>query len=337
MAGPPPSLRLTRGWVLRLAGSVLLLGLLSALLPTGEVAAAFARVPPGLLLAVLALFLAGHAVAAAKWWLLLGRGPAFGAVLRAHLAGLAANLCLPGMAGGDLVRAGLVARNTGDLAPVAAAALADRLIDSFGLALLAGAGLLMLGAAAGQGWLVALVAAALALLLAGAFLLLPPAVPALLARRPRLPGAGLALKLAAALGALARRPGRLGLCLLLSMGVQTGFTLLAVWIAGAIGIAAPFGAWLFAWSLAKILAVLPVSLGGLGVREAGLAALMAPFGPAPAAVVAASLLWQAVLVVAGAIGGLVWALTPGGPAAARPGGPAAFAGAEPAGAERAGH
>jgi uncharacterized membrane protein YbhN (UPF0104 family) len=308
--------RLTRGWILRALGSALALGLLFAFLPMDEVAGAFARVPPGLFLLTLALFLLGHAVAAAKWRMLLGAGAfPYGQALRAHLAGLAANLCLPGMAGGDVVRAGLVVGRAGDLAHVAAASLADRLIDTLALALLAGTGLLLV---AGNGALLVLETGAFLLVVTGgAFWVFPRLMPVLAERLPKLPAKGLLMKLATAFGGLARRPAALLAALLLSFAIQAGFTLLAMRLAEAIGVIAPFGAWAFAWSLAKILAVLPVSLGGLGVREAGLAALMAPFGLPAAGVVAAGLLWQAVLWAGGLLGGLVWALG-GGNRAARP-------------------
>ncbi len=70
------------------------------------------------------------------------------------------------------------------------------------------------------------------------------------------------------------------------------------------GVIAPTAAWFFAWSTSKLLAVLPISVGGLGVREASLAALLAPFGAAPARVVAVGLLWQSILFTSGLLGGL---------------------------------
>jgi uncharacterized membrane protein YbhN (UPF0104 family) len=51
---------------------------------------------------------------------------------------------------------------------------------------------------------------------------------------------------------------------------------------------------------------MPISLGGLAVREATLAALLTPFGVPFALGVVCSLLWQTVLIGGGLIGGLVW-------------------------------
>ena len=41
---------------------------------------------------------------------------------------------------------------------------------------------------------------------------------------------------------------------------------------------AVFAVWLLAWPLAKLIALAPVSLGGIGVREVALATLLLPCG-----------------------------------------------------------
>ena len=66
---------------------------------------------------------------------------------------------------------------------------------------------------------------------------------------------------------------------------------------------------LYAWSLAKLIAIVPISLAGLGVREASLAVLMTPLGADPAKVVAVGLMWQVVLFAAGMLGGIMLLLT----------------------------
>ena len=50
--------------------------------------------------------------------------------------------------------------------------------------------------------------------------------------------------------------------------------------------------------------MVPISIAGLGVREASLAALLSPLGANPAKVVAVGLLWQTILFAGGLIGGL---------------------------------
>ena len=70
---------------------------------------------------------------------------------------------------------------------------------------------------------------------------------------------------------LARSPGRLLLCLVISMTVQCLFVGINIAFADAAHVEAPVAAWFFAWTTAKIIAIAPISLGGLGVREASMA------------------------------------------------------------------
>ena len=60
--------RFPRQWIIRVLGSSIVLGLIFWLLPTDELWRAIVNLPPGLWLAVLGIFVAGHVVAAAKWW-----------------------------------------------------------------------------------------------------------------------------------------------------------------------------------------------------------------------------------------------------------------------------
>jgi uncharacterized membrane protein YbhN (UPF0104 family) len=55
--------------------------------------------------------------------------------------------------------------------------------------------------------------------------------------------------------------------------------------------------------MAKLSALVPVTQGGLGVREAALAGLLAPFGVEPVLAVAAGLAFQAVVITGGLAGG----------------------------------
>ena len=317
MAAQPSFLTRHRGWVIRLAGSALFLGVLFWLLPVATIGAALAALPPGVFAAVLGLFFLAHVVAAFKWWLLLARGLPFAAAVRAHYAGLAANLCLPGAIGGDAVRAGLAHQAMRDGARVVAVAAADRLIDLLALLTLAALGLAIASqGGAGAGTTLALAAGFFAAL-AGGLLALPQLLPLPWKLVPGLPGKRFAEKFADALAALRGRPGLLLAALALSLAVQAALIVMSWWLAHAVHTGASPGQWLFAWPLAKVAAVLPVSLNGLGLREAALAANLAAFGADAARVVTAGLIWQAVLFIGGGIGALALALS-GGLRAAQP-------------------
>ena len=90
--------------------------------------------------------------------------------------------------------------------------------------------------------------------------------------------------------------------------IQSSFVLLNAWLGGHIGVKVPLGVWFLVWPLAKVASLMPISLGGLAVREASLAGLLAPFGVPLALGVLTSLLWQTVLIAGGLTGGLVWLL-----------------------------
>ena len=98
----------------------------------------------------------------------------------------------------------------------------------------------------------------------------------------------------------------------MSVTIQGAFIGLSIRLAVAVGVDVPNAAWFFAWPLAKIIAILPISLGGLGVRESSLAALLVPYGAQAAQVVAAGLVWQAVLIVAGLAGAIILMLSGAG-------------------------
>jgi len=88
----------------------------------------------------------------------------------------------------------------------------------------------------------------------------------------------------------------------ISFVVQAGFVVTNVWLARQVGVNTSLAAWFVAWPLAKLVAVLPISLGGIGVREAALVSLLVPYGAAGEAVLASGLLWQGVLAVSGLAG-----------------------------------
>jgi uncharacterized membrane protein YbhN (UPF0104 family) len=289
-------------WLVRISGSLLVLGVTLWFLPTRAVWQAMTAVPLTVWLIALATFMAGHVVSALKWRLLIGGSELpISRAVTAHFAGLTANLCLPGAAGGDVVRAGLVLGDATVKAPIAIGSLADRVLDTLGLLLLAALGAALTLTKSSSLALLVKLALALVAGVCGAL-----AVALLLPRLPQPPAVKrLALAMSEAVTTLKRRPAALVVCLLLSMSVQSLFIGVNMLLATNSGLVLPAAAWFFAWPLAKLLALAPFSLGGLGVREASLAALLAPFGASPPLVVAVGLLWQSILFASGLLGGSV--------------------------------
>ncbi|MCP3701412.1 MAG: flippase-like domain-containing protein, partial [Alteromonas sp.] len=94
--------------------------------------------------------------------------------------------------------------------------------------------------------------------------------------------------------------------LALSLCIQSCFVLLNAFLGNDIGIMLPLGIWFFAWPLAKLTALMPISLGGLGVQELALTGLLKPFGVTPSQALAQALLWRGVFVATGLAGGFIW-------------------------------
>jgi glycosyltransferase 2 family protein len=293
-------------WLIRVCVSALLLTIIFYLVPFSQVWAAARQISAPLWLSALGLFLCGHAASAAKWRILIGGGISYRQAFRAHLAGLAANLALPSVAGGDVVRAGLVMKHAHDKGRLAMGSLADRLLDTLGLVMIALASAAIawghqLDSKIWIGWLVL----GLALLVAGAFGAALALDRFATGREPSGKMMRLLKKLTHSAAELVRSPGRLLLCLAISMVVQCLFVGINIAFAQAAHIDAPVAAWFYAWTTAKIIAIAPITVGGLGLREASMAGLLKPFGADPAQVVAIGLVWQSVLYASGLIGFMV--------------------------------
>lgn len=307
-----------RRFALRLAASLLVLAVLVSLLDRGEILerlSDFARRSPLVWAGSFALFLLLHAGGALKWRLFLSLAGAHlpaRTTLRFYGFGLFANLCLPTMIGGDVVRAGLALGVSREKEAVVLGSLADRLADLFALGFLAAAASWLSPSAREALAARSISPAAIAFLFLG-LLLAGLAVLALLVRLaasaslpPRV--AAVLSKVRGAVLAVRSRPRRAALGFLACLGLQSGFVLLNARIGSAIGLDLDLPAWFLIVPLAKIAAMLPISLGGLGVREVAVAALTAPLGVHKEIAVAQSLVWESVLVAGSVVAGLLAAI-----------------------------
>ena len=289
------------------AVSVGLLGLLFALLPWSDVRSAFTRMPGRVWLGVLALFSLGHLAGVQKWRLLLqaGRGRiGYADAVRCYGAGLFANLCLPSIVGGDVLRAMMAGRITGRMEAAFLSSIMDRVIDVGTLAILITGGAIASRGAL-PGWGGEVLTVALAIGFGVAVLAIPFVLRRPLAKWPRKVRRPLGRALVA-LRHLAQRPALALAALATSLSIQTLFVLLNVWIGAQLGIALPLAIWFMAWPLAKVAGLMPISLGGLAVRDATFGALLVPLGVAMATGVVAALVWQTVMIAGGLLGGLAW-------------------------------
>jgi glycosyltransferase 2 family protein len=101
-----------------------------------------------LLLLGLVLILPVFPIQAARWWILMrcrGMDVPYGRAIRLTMVGLFFNFCMPGMTGGDVVKAYYAAKGSGMRGVAVMSVIFDRITGLLGLMLLAGiAGLVML-------------------------------------------------------------------------------------------------------------------------------------------------------------------------------------------------
>ena len=91
----------------------------------------------------------------------------------------------------------------------------------------------------------------------------------------------------------------------LAVVMQGSFVLLNAFLGSVCGIKLNLLIWFIVWPLAKISAMLPVSMGGVGVREVALAALFSPFGVQYASAVGYGFVWETVIITGSVIGFLL--------------------------------
>jgi uncharacterized protein (TIRG00374 family) len=303
--------RSARGWlfiVLRWAAALLVLGILLHFLPLAPLRAAIAQVPVTRFVAILLGYLLAHAIGILKWRMVVN---AAGAELdldtsaQCYTGGLFGTLFLPSIVGGDVVRLAVALRSSPRPTAVVAGNIADRFLDVtaqaglvlLGFLLLPGSVPAQLQSAARKAVLAAAIAA-LILGILGAFLYRPILGGRSIHFRRRL------AKLRHALRSVSRRSHVLLYGWMLGTFIQGSFLVLTALLAMSCGLVLPLRVWMLAWPLAKLAAVLPLTQGGIGVREVALVALLVPFGAPAALVLAAGLVWEGIIIAGGLIAGL---------------------------------
>lgn len=291
--------------LLHYGGSALVLFLLFKFLPGRRILYTLEELPARLWIFVLAGYLATHCIGVTKWRLMVnvaGSGLNWRQSARCYFAGLFGSLFLPSLIGGDLVRAGMAMRIGRSKAAVLLGSLVDRSIDLVALGLMAGVGAILVPGALDQKY------RRIFLMLAGAALLGVAIVAAMAALVPvrrfsyRMRRRFVRLRRAAQ--SMMNQPGTLFAALSLGLTAQLIFISLNIALAEACGLHLQFRMWLFAWPLAKLSAALPITQGGIGVREAALAALLLPFGAPAALSVASGIAWEAIVISGALVAGL---------------------------------
>lgn len=286
----------------KIAVSVGVLAVLFHRVDAGALCDALGRVRPAVVALAIALYAGGQLLSARKWALLaaaLGFRHRFSAYVRLYFEGMFVNLLGPSTIGGDLVRAlGLGGRDR--RMPALHSVLADR---ALGLTVLVCIGLAALAAFPQYGlpWWLALVTGSMALLLVASWW----SVPRMARLMPR--HARVRRLLENDLASLWHDRSVLARATSLSVVFHLMEVTVEWMLARALGLGVPFSYCLILHPAVSVLAAVPVSVAGLGIREGGYAFFLERIGVSPAEALTFGILWFAV-VGAGALPGgvLLW-------------------------------
>ncbi|MBM4011040.1 MAG: flippase-like domain-containing protein [Planctomycetes bacterium] len=255
----------------------------------------------GLLLAVLVQVVAGIR------WAELARplGFEFPRLLfvRRFFEGMFFSLCLPSSIGGDVVKAYRIGDSTPRRLLAGCTVLADRLTGLSALAVLGGAAL------AARKYDLSLMAT---LLVAGGLLAVALAAFLLaLAFLDRIVGLlpeGPARRFLAQLLPYQQRPSLIAKAVGWSFLVQAGGAVSVAVSARALGVEQPLSVWFSVVPLVALAMVLPISIGGFGVRENATAFLLSEQGVPADRAIGVALLWGLSQIAIGLVGGVLFML-----------------------------
>ena len=287
--------------LLRILFSALLLGAVLVYVDVGEMAQALEDGDWRWFLAALALIAAAVVVGAARWRVLLEGGQIGVSKLRASkvfAASVVLNLVLPTAVGGDALRAWLVGRTSGQLVRAATATIVDKLVALGCLVVIAWAALVVDAESVPSS-----VVRVFAWLSAALLLALAVALLAAVGVRPilrRLPERVYVMirEVWTTLRVWAKSPMLVVSVFGLGLAYQVLATVAFLLIGRAIGVELSFALVSVSLTVVLVAMLIPISIGGLGVREGGFVLLLgqADVGAAHAALL--SLLYAGGMVLA---------------------------------------
>ncbi len=264
-----------------------------------------ARESPLYFTATVAIYLAGQVMSAWRWQLLAAvlnlRGP-FAEFMRYYFVGVFTNLFVPGLVGGDAARAFYLGRRHGRMGEAIATALADR-----------GYGLLALF------WFAALIAltmnhgtltpnvtrpiVAVAMVTFAGYLA-SPLIARLIHLTPR--------PIRRAIGIITpylHKPAAVLPAIVVSMILQASLVVCQYVLALGLGLHLPLSMFLLIVPISGVLASLPLTLNGLGLRETAYLFLFGMAGVSRDHAIALGLLFFAATIVGGLFGAIAFVTT----------------------------
>lgn len=229
-------------------------------------------------------------------------------VLRVHVAGYALSTVLPTSVGGDLLRVGYTTRD-GMVEAAVATVLFDRILGVVGLLVVCDLASLLLLARTGSPGLLALAGSVSAIVVVFLLaLMVEPLYGGLsrLAARVRFLRLGERLiRVADGVRHYRTKPRLILQTFGLSVLLWLVYSLVWYLLGASVSSTAPLLSYLVCVPLVALAAMLPISIGGLGVRENSFVILMGHFGTSEASAAAVALLFLGVLAFYALIGALL--------------------------------
>lgn len=250
------------------------------------------------------VFLAMQIVSSLRWMIMarpLGFGEPLWTFVSYYFIGMFFNLLLPTSVGGDAVRAIYLNAGRGRRSAAILSVLLERLSGLLVLCLLACVAAWFCPVDLPLWMRLVVVATALGMLVGLASM---PWISQFLARIPKLKN--LAHTLQSIPGLYRREPALILNSVLLSIGVQFASIGMVALIGKALGNDVPISVYGVAVPMVSLLTLLPVSLNGMGIREAGMILFLGPAGVAREPAIATAFLWFLVHTVGGLIGALLY-------------------------------
>lgn len=220
-------------------------------------------------------------------------------VARVYSIGAFVTAFLPTAVGGDIARPLLVTRENPGLVRSIVTVVLERAFALVALFALAWVGVaLSMSLVTGLPLLMLTGSTLAGLVLALAAWVRPPWLRALLQRLTPTSVRAHAPEVKAVVRATGRHHGRLALIVASSIGFQVLVTMQLVFLGKAIGVALPFGLAAVILAMVTITLLIPISIGGFGLREGAYVALLAGAGISHTDAVLLSLLTVPVLLIA---------------------------------------
>jgi uncharacterized membrane protein YbhN (UPF0104 family) len=254
----------------------------------------------------IAIYLAGQVMSAYRWQLLAAivkiHGP-FREFLSYYFIGMFTNLFVPGLVGGDAARALYLGRRHDKVGEAVASVLADRGLGLLALFWLAAFAAIFLNYAPLPASVVnpTIVAGSLAMVGFVGF----PILGRLLPLMPR--------PIRRAVGFVApflHRPAATLPAVALSLILQVSLAVCQFVLARGLGLSFPLTLFLLCVPITNVVASLPVTLNGLGVRESAYLLLFGMAGMSKDDAIALGLLWFATTMAGGLTGAIAFATVP---------------------------